>query len=257
MDFTGLRAQASVSSVQECYTKKMALEVKIHDAQLLILRELLFHPSANYAKLQKPTGLTSDHFNFHIGRLVELGLVERIDKGMYRLTIAGKEYANKLDTDHNTIERQPKMAVMLFLKQEIDGIEKLLVQQRLKNPHYGFYGFPTGKVRWGETIPRAAQRELMEETGLMADFTVEGAYHEHTLLEDEQLIEDKLFFMCRANSISGELREEFEGGHNQWLTYDEFTAKDKHFKSVEFEMQVLNTDAWLVEKSVTYESEIF
>ncbi len=235
----------------------MALEVKIHDAQLLILRELLFHPSANYAKLQKPTGLTSDHFNFHISRLVELGLVERVEKGTYRLTSAGKEYANKLDTDQNTIERQPKMAVMLFLQQEIDGEEKLLVQQRLKNPHYGFYGFPTGKVRWGETIPQAAQRELMEETGLTADFTVEGAYHEHTLLEDEELIEDKLFFMCRASSVSGELREEFEGGRNQWLTYDEFMAQEKHFKSVESELAVLNADTWLLEKTISYETDAF
>ncbi len=236
----------------------MALEVKIHDAQLLILRELLFHPSANYAKLQKPTGLTSDHFNFHIGRLVELGLVEKVEKGTYRLTVTGKEYANKLDTDHNTIERQPKMAVMLFLQQEIGGEQKMLIQQRLKNPHYGFYGFPTGKVRWGETIPQAAQRELMEETGLTADFAVQGAYHEHTLLDNpSELIEDKLFFICQASNITGELRGEFEGGRNQWLTYDEFMAKDKHFKSVESELAVLNTNTWLIEKSVTYESEIF
>lgn len=235
----------------------MSLEVKIHDAQLLILRELLFHPSANYATLQKPTGLTSDHFNFHIGRLVELGLVEKFEKGTYRLTVAGKEYANKLDTDHNTIERQPKMAVMLFLQQEVDGAQKLLIQQRLKNPHYGFYGFPTGKVRWGETVPQAAQRELMEETGLTADFTVKGAYHEHTLLDDDELIEDKLFFICKADNISGVLHEVFEGGRNQWLTYDEFIAKDKHFKSVESELAVLNTDTWLIEKTITYESDKF
>ena len=87
----------------------MSFEVKIHDAQVLILRELLFHQSANYAKLQRPTGLTSDHFNFHINRLLELGLVERVEKGQYKLTIAGKEYANKIDTDNNTIERQPSL----------------------------------------------------------------------------------------------------------------------------------------------------
>ncbi|TAH34125.1 NUDIX domain-containing protein [Candidatus Saccharibacteria bacterium] len=149
------------------------------------------------------------------------------------------------------------MAVMLFLQQEVDGAQKLLIQQRLKNPHYGFYGFPTGKVRWGETVPQAAQRELMEETGLTADFTVKGAYHEHTLLDDDELIEDKLFFICKADNISGVLHEVFEGGRNQWLTYDEFIAKDKHFKSVESELAVLNTDTWLIEKTITYESDKF
>jgi 8-oxo-dGTP pyrophosphatase MutT (NUDIX family) len=236
----------------------MALEVKIHEAQLLILRELLFHTSANYATLQRPTGLTSDHFNFHISRLVELGLVERIEKGMYRLTLAGKEYANKLDTDNHTIERQPKMAVMLFLEKEINGKPHFLIQQRLKNPHYGFYGFPTGKVRWGETILQTAQRELMEETGLTADFSVQGAYHEHTFIDSpRELIEDKLFFICKASSVSGELCEEFEGGKNQWLTYDEFMGKDKHFKSVDAELSILRGEAWLLEKTATYETDNF
>src|SRR3954462_7946894 len=101
----------------------MSLEVKIHDAQTLILRELLFTPTAGYAQLQKPTGLTSDHFNFHISRLVELGLVEKAGRGSYKLSLAGKEYANKLDTASNTIERQPKLAVMLAISREVDGKE--------------------------------------------------------------------------------------------------------------------------------------
>ena len=236
----------------------MSLEVKIHNAQLLILRELLFHEAANYAKLQKPTGLTSDHFNFHIARLIELGMVERIEKGLYRLTLAGKEYANKLDTDQNTIERQPKMAVMLVLQKKIDGKEHYLVQRRLKNPNYGFYGFPTGKVRWGETLIQAAQRELKEETNLEADFTVAGAYHEHVLLDElAELIEDKLFFMCKAQNVSGELAEEFEGGQNQWLTYEDLVGLQKHFKGLEWEMQILNSDAWLIEKTVTYNAAMF
>jgi hypothetical protein len=54
----------------------MTLEVTIHSTQTSILRELLFHPHAGYAELQKPTGLSSDHFNFHIARLVELGMVD-------------------------------------------------------------------------------------------------------------------------------------------------------------------------------------
>lgn len=64
----------------------MGLDINIHSAQTSILRELLFHPHAGYAVLQKPTGLTSEHFNFHITRLVDLGLVEKVTRGTYRLT---------------------------------------------------------------------------------------------------------------------------------------------------------------------------
>src|SRR5690242_16238231 len=99
----------------------MSLEVSIHEAQTSILRELLFLPAAGFAELQKPTGLTSDHFTFHINRLVELGLVERVERGRYRLTSKGKEYANRLDTDNNTVERQPKAAVMLTIERARDG----------------------------------------------------------------------------------------------------------------------------------------
>ena len=68
----------------------MTHEVNIHAAQTSILRELLFRPVAGYAELQKPTGLTSDHFNFHIKRLVEIGLVEKTKIGSYNLLPGAK-----------------------------------------------------------------------------------------------------------------------------------------------------------------------
>lgn len=98
----------------------MSFEAKIHEAQTKILRELLFLPVANFATLQKASGLESDHIKFHIKRLVELGYVQKVDGG-YCLSVKGKEYANKLDTDAGVIERQPKVAVMLVIEREHDG----------------------------------------------------------------------------------------------------------------------------------------
>lgn len=50
----------------------MATELKIHDAQTAILRELLFKPSASFSDMQAQTNLASDHFNFHVeGSLFE------------------------------------------------------------------------------------------------------------------------------------------------------------------------------------------
>ncbi len=134
----------------------MSHEIAIHHAQTSILRELLFHPNAGYTELQKPTGLSSDHFNFHINRLIELGHVEKLSRGRYSLTPRGKEYANRLDTDNNTVERQPKSAVILALERERNGQKEFLFQERLKNPYFGFWGLPSGKIRWGETIIETA-----------------------------------------------------------------------------------------------------
>lgn len=236
----------------------MGLEVNIHAAQTSILRELLFHPQAGYTKLQKPTGLSSDHFNFHISRLTELGLVEKVNRGMYALTPKGKEYANRLDTDNNTIERQPKTAVILALTREKDGKTEYLFQERLKNPYYGFWGLPSGKIRWGETVLETALRESLEETGLSADFEARGVYHEHVRqLESSEIIEDKIFFVCLGRNPKGTLISDFEGGHNEWMTYEEAYKKPKKFESFMNEIEMLHNNEWLLEQTVNISKKVF
>lgn len=239
----------------------MSLEVKIHDAQVSILRELLFHPSAGFATLQRPTGLSSDHFNFHISRLVELGLVAKkpAKKSEYHLTQLGKEYANRLDTDNNTVERQPKTAVILAIERPgKDGGAEFVFQERLKNPYYGFWGLPTGKVRWGETILQTAERELMEETGLTADFRIAGVYHEQVLSEESgDMLEDKIFFVAHGTNPKGSLLKAFEGGANAWLSFNDAYKKEKKFDSFEMELDILHAKDWLIERKTSYSADLF
>ncbi|HSX33930.1 MAG TPA: NUDIX hydrolase [Candidatus Saccharimonadales bacterium] len=236
----------------------MNLEVQIHAAQTSILRELLFLPQAGYAELQKSTGLGSDHFNFHIARLVELGLVEKIARGKYRLSTRGKEYANRLDTDNSTIERQPKIAVVIALERKnTAGETEYLFQERLKNPYYGFWGLPSGKIRWGETIIEAARRESLEETGLDADFTIAGVYHEHAKSKTEELLEDKVFLVVRGLKSRGTLTVDFEGGHNEWMTFEKAFKKDKRFQSFAKEVDILSGKEWAVEQTVVIDPQEF
>ncbi len=236
----------------------MSHEVNIHAAQTSILRELLFHPDAGYAKLQKPTGLTSDHFNFHIARLVELGFVEKVSRGLYALTTNGKEFANRLDTDNSTIERQPKTAVILALRRERDGSIEYVFQERLKNPYYGYWGLPSGKIRWGETIVETARRESLEETGLDGDFEVRGVYHEHVIQEETgDLLEDKIFFVVLGTNMHGAFQADFEGGHNEWMPVDEALKKEMKFKSFDLEINILDAKRWLEENTVSFTKEQF
>lgn len=221
----------------------MTHEASMHETQILILRHLLFVPNARFAELQKSTGLSSDHFNFHIKKLIDSKLIEKQDDH-YQLTPNGKEYANRMDTDENEIEKQPKISVVLVIERHHEGRREFLAQQRLKQPYYGFWGRLGGKLRWGESFEEAAARELKEETNLDADFTYKMIFRKRDYDKDsDSLLEDKVFVIMYTNGASGELMEDFEGGHNAWLTQEEFIAKDKTFESARDFIDLVDNNA--------------
>ncbi len=234
----------------------MSFEAKIHQAQTKILKELLFLPATNFAELQRVSELDSDHAKFHIKRLVDLGYVEK-HQGKYKLSIKGKEYANKLDTDTGVIERQPKVAVMLILERVQGGRKEYLLQQRLKHPYFGFWGAPTGKMRWGESVLEAASRELKEETGLSGVFEHRGVYHERVRhSETGEIVEDKIFHLMFCKQFSGQLVEQYDGGKNAWWTLEEIQKEPKKYKSFMREMKAcLDGKGELIEAIYEYDEE--
>lgn len=236
----------------------MSLDVNLHDAQMAILRELLFHPSVNFAKLQKNTGLNSDHFNFHLQKMIELNLVRKISRGSYELSIKGKEYANRLDTDNNAVERQPKTSVILVVEKQINGVRHYIFQKRLKQPFFGFLGLVSGKIRWGETIIETAKRELMEETGLVADCRIAGVYHEIAYQSGtSDQLEDKIFFIVHCINPKGKMITEFEGGQNAWMTLDDVMRMPKIFKNLDTKINFAHSSSSFIETRVEYAKDSF
>ena len=209
----------------------MATEIQIHEAQAKILRTLLFKTEARFRDLNV-TKLTTDHFTFHLKQLIETGIIEKTKKGTYKLTAKGKEFANRFDTEKIALERQAKIAVLVIAIKRFHNKTKYLTQQRLKHPYFGYRGFVTGKIRWGEKVLETAARELKEEAGLEGNLEFIGIEHKMDYDLEGKMLEDKYFYIVKATQVLGKLVEKFEGGKNTWLTEKEITSDPKVFEDV-------------------------
>ena len=215
------------------------MELKIHDFQASILKELLFHPQARFRDLKK-VDVTSDHFTFHINHLIQAGLITK-NAGKYSLTVKGKEFANRLDTDSLQFERQAKIAVALHAVRINNKVTEYLIHHRLKEPFFGWYGSHTGKVRWGENPLECAQREFLEETGLTGDFSHKGIVHYHHFHQNGQLLEDKYFWVYKIKNTKGSLKEKVPEGENIWMTEKQIRDLTNVFATFDENSEVINS----------------
>ena len=195
---------------------------------MLILRELLFNPNSRFTDLNIQ-GLSNDHFSYHIKVLIQDGYVTK-NESKYLLTNKGKEFANRMDTDNTEIEKQPKVAVIIIATKNIKGKKHLLVQERTKEPYFGYYGFITGKIRFGEKVSETAKRELKEEAGLEGgDIVIKRIVHDHVVLEDSgDLVEDKMFYVVLIKNPKGDLVDT-RNGKNKWITVEQFKKLKKKY----------------------------
>lgn len=218
------------------------MELEIHPIQTKILNALLFKEKARFKELNT-TNLTTDHFTFHVNKLIKDGLISKKPEGVYVLTTKGKEFANRLDTEKEVIERQPKVGVAVSCLLVENGEKKYLVQQRLKQPYFGFHGVVSGKIRWGESIKDTAKRELFEETGLTVKIIdLVGIEHKTDYGKTGVLLEDKIFFIFLGSQPKGVLKEVFKGGKNFWLTKSEILKLSKVFDDVPQLIKIFETN---------------
>lgn len=215
------------------------MELKIHEFQITILRELLFKPGARFRDLNR-VDVTNDHFSFHINHLIKEDLIKKIDSKYY-LTDEGKEFANRMDTEALKLERQAKLGIAIHAVRKRGGKIEYLVHHRLKEPFYGWYGSHSGKIRWGETPLATAKREFLEESGLTGKFTLKGIVHYHHFHKDGRLLEDKYFWVYRADNVKGKLKEKVTEGENIWMSESQYRKLKNVFATVDEVIEMAKT----------------
>lgn len=209
--------------------------IKLHYYQQEIIKSLTLTPKLRFNQLQIK-GLESEHTNYHLKKLVLLKLVEKKEEN-YSLTDKGKDYSNLLDDQIKIVEKQPKVSIIVNAQRVNESGEiEFLMNKRLRQPYFGKVGRITGKVRYGETMKEAAERELFEETGLTAtSFYLYEIYRKMRHRNEGDFVQDVLFYQFYVTGIEGSMIKKTEIQENFWATAEELNMRDDLYDDLNLE----------------------
>lgn len=193
-----------------------------------ILSRLKNAKTLRYSEMQ-PAKVPNDLFNYHLQFLVKKGLVDKKGEG-YALSTSGIKHIADPYPHNNSLTSLFKINVITIVSRVVDGKIEILNQIRKSNPSYGKIGIMGGVVLKGELIEPAAKRKLKQETGLDADFHLVGC-ERRIMYKGGEIFSDVMFPITYSDSVSGELIEDTEFGHNMWVSIEEAIKNE----SVEFD----------------------
>lgn len=204
-----------------------------------ILQSLMHHPGTTFNRLWNKEG-RSNKFAYHLKSLEEEGLVKKTALG-YELTHKGKEQAAYLTGKTGKVEKMPLLAVAIVV---VKG-NKILLQKRTKEPFYGYWAFPSGKVRFEQYLTEAAQAELKEETGLSCDLELKGLFSSKTY-NNKELSYNHQIFIFKGINPTGQLTTKDREGENKWFTKTEI-KKLKTFPNIPHFVKIVSGQnfSWL------------
>lgn len=109
----------------------------------------------------------------------------------------------------------PLFSVSILCRHE----EKVLLVKRSKDPFKDHWSLPGGMVELGETTAQAAERELLEETGVTARFhEVAEVFDSIQRDEDDRVKSHFVLAVMLATYESGEAKAADDAADLQWAT---------------------------------------
>jgi ADP-ribose pyrophosphatase YjhB (NUDIX family) len=186
-----------------------------------VIKELMHNPGRSFNQLWDKRG-ESNTFAYQLKQLESINLIEKKGDGMYYLSQEGKELALFVDGSTGKKQKRPLVSLLLVVFQE-DG--SILLHERLKEPFFGYFGFPGAKVDFGEQILQCAKRELMEETNLEADLEEVGLLN-YITYENKNIAFHHTQFVIKCINPKGILKEKDREGNFCWVSKEEFLSKN-------------------------------
>lgn len=218
----------------------MSFKLDLHPIQLAIIRDLTLKSNLRFRDLNT-SDLSTDQFSFHLNQLVKQDLISKSSQLTYQLTNQGKIVAEFIDTRIAQFEEQAKVSVSVVARRTCKNTQEILIQKRGKHPYFGYWGTITGKVRKGELPVEAAKREFMEETGLTINkIDFKGIKHKLDYNPAGEILADKYFFVFLVTEFTGDLKSDFEEGHNQWIKVSDVYTLENLFEDMPLVLKMID-----------------
>ena len=102
--------------------------------QLKILSNFIRKTLLTYTE-GRPEDITNDLYKYHLGFLIEKGVVKKVDD-KYLLTDYGKRIVQNLDI-FGKLNPLFKVSVLIYAIRMSNGVKELLMQKRKREPYFG------------------------------------------------------------------------------------------------------------------------
>lgn len=111
---------------------------------------------------------------------------------------------------------------------------KVLLVKRGKPPSEGLWAIPGGRLQFGETLQQAAERELLEETGIV--IRAANPIYIFDVLDKDESGEIRYHYVIvdlAAEYVSGEVNASDDAVDARWLSADDLTLLPVSEKTIE------------------------
>jgi 8-oxo-dGTP diphosphatase len=145
------------------------------------------------------------------------------------------ETAEPTAAEPTTADLDARRAARRYPERPIDGVlvvvlrgDQALIVQRRQQPNAGRWGFPGGVLELGETVFQGAMRELMEETGIVAEPAGFLDIHDAITRDEEDRVQFHFTLIAvRGVWRSGEGLAADDAADCAWVSRDDIVA-DKY-----------------------------
>jgi predicted transcriptional regulator len=156
-------------------------------ALLRILKSFKDRDSIGFSELAQDLDFGTDLTGYYLRKLQRKDLIEKTDRGMYRITPSGKSVlTHTLQLNGLTII--PRISLLFIIAVG----DSYVLLERNKQPFIGKLEWPTRALEVGQVLEGAAEASLKERLGIEAPSTLKGFYRRIDT-HDGIVFDDKLF----------------------------------------------------------------